>query len=71
MDAIKRLLSLSFIPSGWLTLVSGWLLVLAALLCWSDTVSAVFPWINCSLVAATAGGTGLIGIRRAIAAAKK
>ena len=71
MDFVKKILSLSFVPSGWLTLMSGWLLVVAALICWSDTLAALVPFIDCKVVAGVAGGTGLVGIRRALAAARK
>jgi len=70
MDFVKRMLNLSFVPSGWLTVLSGWMLVIAALICWSDTLSALLPFIDCKVVAGIAGGTGLVGIRRAISAAR-
>lgn len=70
MDFLQNVLLLKFVPKGYLTAASAWMLVLAALMCWSPTLAAAFPFIDCKVVAGVAGGTGLIGLRRALAAAK-
>lgn len=66
MNLVKNFLALSAVPSGWVTNISAWMLLLASLLCASPTIAAALPWLDCKVVGAVGVSGALIGIRRAL-----